>query len=555
MTGLDSRWLHAVLATTLVWLLAVSPASAGEDYPPDQVDEPAPGEGEPLEDPSDPPPPAYSAASQPSASISLSGMSWRRPAVRKIEAPNHYLGAVRASRMGWRSGAGRVVLVSGQSFQGPLAASALAGTINAPVLMTGSDRLYGRVADEIRRLDPEKVFIVGALSRNVSQRVHRIGPDVERLRGATATQLAMTVAERAVQLGAARRTVFVVNPERWGPSLGVPALAANTRRPVVFARRSGGRDALTERVRRLGARRVVVFGGRDVITRRVVAQLPNVTRVSGRSAMATVAKTALRGRNGGMTGRPVIVDGRHWGDAAAWAAYAGDRQDAVILASNSRGLSKPVMNWLSNVGPGGVLLVSGTRKLPAIATCQIAQGQERNWLCAERTLRRQGYHIPRRHVDGNRDRFSVWAIYAFEKVAPGLRANGTFGNDEWQAMLRNPRMRVRRPDLPPHHVEINIKKQLILLVENGKVRNAIHTSTGKPSTPTIRGTFTVYEKRPYRQSYNKMYYPIFFYGGYAIHGYPSIPLYPASHGCARTFDGNMDLIFKRVNLGDRVATY
>ena len=554
MTGLGRRSLHAVLATTLVWLLAVPPASAGEEQPPDQVDEPAPGEGEPLKDPSDPPPPAYSAASYPSATIALSGMSWRRPEIKRVHARNHYLGAVRASRLGWHHGARRVVLVGGHKFHGPLMASALAGAVNAPVLMTGRDHLYGRVADEIKRLKPKKVFVVGSLSRDVAQRVRRTGADVERLRGDSVSRLAMSVARRAVQLGAARRTVFVVNPRRWRSSLGVPALAAGTQHPVVFSRRSGGREKLTDRVRRLGARRVVVFGGRDVITRKVVARLPNVTRVRGRSAMSTVARTARRGRSGGMTGRPLIVSGRHWGDAAAWAAFAGDRRDAVVLASEGRGLSKPVGNWLSDIGPGRVMLVRGSRELPDVAKCQIAQGQERNWFCAERTLRRQGYAIPKGAVDGYRDRFSVWAIYAFEKVAPGFTTNGYFDNDEWQAMLRNPRLRVRRPDLPAHHVEINLDKQLILLVEKGKVRHAIHTSTGKSSTPTVRGTFTVYEKRPYRQA-NHMYYSIFFYGGYAMHGYPEIPLYPANHGCARTYDGNQDFMYKRVQYGDRVATY
>ncbi len=122
-------------------------------------------------------------------------------------------------------------------------------------------------------------------------------------------------------------------------------------------------------------------------------------------------------------------------------------------------------------------------------------------------------------------------------------------------MLRNPRHAVRRKDLPSTHVEIDIGRQLVLLVESGKVSHHIHTSTGKPSTPTIRGTFTVYEMRPYYQTHNKMYWPIFFYGGYAIHGYPSIPTYPASHGCARTYNGNQDLIYRKMFYGERVATY
>ena len=31
-----------------------------------------------------------------------------------------------------------------------------------------------------------------------------------------------------------------------------------------------------------------------------------------------------------------------------------------------------------------------------------------------------------------------------------------------------------------------------------------------------------------------MFYSSFFLRGFAIHGYPSVPPYPASHGCVRT---------------------
>ena len=52
-----------------------------------------------------------------------------------------------------------------------------------------------------------------------------------------------------------------------------------------------------------------------------------------------------------------------------------------------------------------------------------------------------------------------------------------------------------------------------------------------------------------------MYWPVFFHGGYAIHGYPSIPTYPASHGCGRVYNGNMDFIYRKMFYGERVATY
>ena len=50
----------------------------------------------------------------------------------------------------------------------------------------------------------------------------------------------------------------------------------------------------------------------------------------------------------------------------------------------------------------------------------------------------------------------------------------------------------------------------------------------------MTGHFTFIRQEPGYNSHG-MYYSFYFYGGYAVHGYESVPDYPASHGCIRTF--------------------
>jgi len=94
----------------------------------------------------------------------------------------------------------------------------------------------------------------------------------------------------------------------------------------------------------------------------------------------------------------------------------------------------------------------------------------------------------------------------------------------------------------------------VLVIRGGEVAHILHTSTGKRSTPTVGGVFTVYERRNVRQA-NHLYRPVFFHRGYAFHGYPEIPTYPASHGCARMFDGDMDFLWPFLPMGQRIASY
>jgi lipoprotein-anchoring transpeptidase ErfK/SrfK len=92
------------------------------------------------------------------------------------------------------------------------------------------------------------------------------------------------------------------------------------------------------------------------------------------------------------------------------------------------------------------------------------------------------------------------------------------------------------------------------LASGGDVVRAYAISSGKPSTPTIRGSFRFYRRQP---GYNslRMYYTVYFHGGYAIHGYSSVPNYPASHGCLREFIADARTVYNWVRLGDRIYVY
>jgi hypothetical protein len=106
-----------------------------------------------------------------------------------------------------------------------------------------------------------------------------------------------------------------------------------------------------------------------------------------------------------------------------------------------------------------------------------------------------------------------------------------------------------------HHVEVDISRQVMALVEGDKVVATFHVSTGKPSTPTVRGTYHFYRKTP---GYNSegMFYSVYFIRGYATHGYNPVPMHEAaSHGCVRNPIPFSYYIYNWINLGDAIHIY
>jgi hypothetical protein len=109
---------------------------------------------------------------------------------------------------------------------------------------------------------------------------------------------------------------------------------------------------------------------------------------------------------------------------------------------------------------------------------------------------------------------------------------------------------------PKHgkHAEGDLTRQVLALIDNGKVVALYPISSGKPSTPTVLGSFRVYLKTPGYLP-DGMYYSNFFTGGYAIHGFNPAPDYPASHGCMRVPIVDAISIYRWLNIGDGVDVY
>jgi hypothetical protein len=113
--------------------------------------------------------------------------------------------------------------------------------------------------------------------------------------------------------------------------------------------------------------------------------------------------------------------------------------------------------------------------------------------------------------------------------------------------------RVRHPGAG-RHLEAPLSKQVLVFAKGDRPYAIYPISSGKSSTPTVTGHFTFIRQEP---GYNSegMYYAFYFYGGYAVHGYHSVPDYPASHGCIRTYIADQPEIFDRINFGESIFVF
>lgn len=131
------------------------------------------------------------------------------------------------------------------------------------------------------------------------------------------------------------------------------------------------------------------------------------------------------------------------------------------------------------------------------------------------------------------------AVVALQKAA-GLGRDGVVGPATRAALDQGVRPAARSGS--GLVVEIDRDHQLLLVVRDGWVELAFDTSTGSVPGSTPAGQWSVTRQIDgYRRSdLGLLYRPKYFYEGVAVHGYTSVPPYPASHGCVRVTYAAMD---------------
>jgi cell wall hydrolase len=190
--------------------------------------------------------------------------------------------------------------------------------------------------------------------------------------------------------------------------------------------------------------------------------------------------------------------------------------------------------------------------VPSLASAaQLRYGDRgRAVVSLQRHLVTLGY-LERGAVDGTFGDETWYAVVAFQGWEQ-IELDGVVGPETRRALRHarapQPWQRLQRA------LEIDLTRQVLLVVEDGAVRRVVHASTGA-RFPTPQGRFSV--ARRLRKSWSRRYhvwlpYALYFHRGFAIHAFPVVPDKPASHGCIRIPIQDARFVFDAAPLGTPV---
>lgn len=256
--------------------------------------------------------------------------------------------SVKISQEGWPAGASTAILATVVNFPDALAAAPLAHQYDAPVLLTESKELTPSVEQEISRLKPSKIIIVGGTAV-VSQEIEdflKQTYEVTRLSGYDQYE---TAAEIAANLQ-------TVNPEISGKAviayggnfpdaLAISSLAAYQGIPILLTERAQLPAATKTALQDLNVTETIIVGGTAVVSSEVEAQLTGVKRYAGIDQYQT--GIAIAKGLGNNFDAIYLATGDNFPDALAGSALAARTGSPIILVDKYLN-STAVTNFLTD---------------------------------------------------------------------------------------------------------------------------------------------------------------------------------------------------------------
>jgi len=256
--------------------------------------------------------------------------------------------SVKISQEGWPNGASTAILATVVNFPDALAAAPLAHQYDAPVMLTESKQLTPSVEQELGRLKPSKIIIVGGTAV-VSQEVEdflKQTYEVTRLSGYDQYETAAEIADY----------LHTMNPEISGKAviayggnfpdaLAISSWAAYQGIPILLTERAQLPAATKTALQDLNVSETIIVGGTAVVSSQVEAQLTGVKRYAGIDQYQT--GIAIAKGLGNNFNTIYLATGDNFPDALAGSALAARTGSPIILVDKYLN-STAVTNFLAD---------------------------------------------------------------------------------------------------------------------------------------------------------------------------------------------------------------
>jgi peptidoglycan hydrolase-like protein with peptidoglycan-binding domain len=287
-----------------------------------------------------------------------------------------------------------------------------------------------------------------------------------------------------------------------------------------------------------------------------------------------------------------------WALVACGAAGAGEAEPgadpaATTASATATSVAVPSVAGASSTDPSATTatsaVTSAVAKVPLERTLVIGHKGD-DVLRLQERLNALRFDVGR--PDGFFGQKTQWAVWAYQALVVGLQGkavDGMVSAPLWDRIQEPLALAPQRPHATPNRVEVFLPAQAAVFYENNQIRVITHISSGSgqewcaqpavvkpyqaattttlPAGKRLRrscgkavtpgGAYTIYRKEPgwWEIPLGRVYNPMYFNRGIAIHGFDEVPKTPASKGCIRVPMHIIEYVYDVYRSGDAVFVF
>ena len=257
---------------------------------------------------------------------------------KRIFGKDRYETSSLISKNGWES-ASSVIICNGENFPDALCAAPLAKKYNAPILLVSKSGLSESTKEELSRLNPDKLIIIGGngvIPDKVISEIKTAAPkasDVTRLGGTTRYDTSKMIADKVGKSS----SIVLVSGKASSDALSISYIAANKGMPILLADR---KEDVLEYSKDNSVEKAYIIGGESLVSKDIESIFKNTERIYGKDRYESNQKILDKFKDDINFGSIYLASAQYNGvdqfaDALSVSALASKDCNPIILVSGT----------------------------------------------------------------------------------------------------------------------------------------------------------------------------------------------------------------------------
>ncbi|HFL2521683.1 TPA: cell wall-binding protein Cwp10 [Clostridioides difficile] len=267
--------------------------------------------------------------------------------VKKLKGADRFETAIKISQSGWTK-SDTVVIVNGEdkSMVDGLTATPLASVKNSPILLSSNEKLPQKTVEELKRLNPSKVIVIGgnnSMPNSVVEAIKAVNSkiSVQRIGGDTRYQTSINIAKEIDKTNNVSK-LYIGAGNGEADSLSIASLAGKEKTPIVLTQKDGVDNEAEQFIKSNKVSNIYFIGGIEKISNKAIEQVGKIVnkdisnnRVAGQTRQETNAKVIDKFYSQSKLDGVVVANQDKLIDALAVGPLAAKNNSPVILATNT----------------------------------------------------------------------------------------------------------------------------------------------------------------------------------------------------------------------------